>query len=175
MSHKSNSTGILITAVFFLKFFCRTYSHVLFWGHWYLCFGFLVTSPLGFKAKVDSALFTLWRRSTVLHGQHCGTSIGFIESSVADPENSNDSRGLGCGQEISNVKCCARWPSFIIVCLQGNGGMPPPPLPRSATEDRAHFVDLAAGIYIGRRYTSSLPICAVPRRFRLIFSNLLKA
>ena len=23
-----------------------------FWGHWYPCFGFLVTSPLGFKAKV---------------------------------------------------------------------------------------------------------------------------
>ena len=26
------------------------------------CFGFLVTSPLGFKARVGSALFTLWRR-----------------------------------------------------------------------------------------------------------------
>ena len=25
------------------------------WGHWYPCFGFLVTSPLGFKAKVGSA------------------------------------------------------------------------------------------------------------------------
>ena len=23
-----------------------------FWGHWYPCFGFLVTSPLGFKARV---------------------------------------------------------------------------------------------------------------------------
>ena len=28
-----------------------------FWGHWYPCFGFLVTSPLGFKARVGSALF----------------------------------------------------------------------------------------------------------------------
>ena len=29
-----------------------------FWGgHWYPCFGFLVTSPLGFKASVGSALF----------------------------------------------------------------------------------------------------------------------
>ena len=26
-------------------------------GHWYPCFGFLVTSPLGFKARVGSALF----------------------------------------------------------------------------------------------------------------------
>ena len=25
---------------------------VLFWSHWYLCFGFLVRSPLGFKARV---------------------------------------------------------------------------------------------------------------------------
>ena len=25
-----------------------------FWGHWYPCFGFLVTSPLGFKARVGS-------------------------------------------------------------------------------------------------------------------------
>ena len=47
---------------FFFFFFCRTHSHVLFWGHWYPCFGFLVTSPLGFKARVDSALFALRRR-----------------------------------------------------------------------------------------------------------------
>ena len=35
---------------FFFKYFWRTI--VLFWGHWYPCFGFLVTSPLGFKARV---------------------------------------------------------------------------------------------------------------------------
>ena len=29
------------------------------WGHWYPCFGLLVTSPLCFKARVSSALFTL--------------------------------------------------------------------------------------------------------------------
>ena len=40
---------------FFLKFLADT--HVLFGGHWYPCFGFLVTSPLGFKARVGSALF----------------------------------------------------------------------------------------------------------------------
>ena len=39
---------------FFLKSFWRT--HVLFWGHWYPCFGFLVTSPLGFKARVGFCL-----------------------------------------------------------------------------------------------------------------------
>ena len=31
-----------------------------FWGHWYPCFGFLVTSPLGFKARVGSALFAIF-------------------------------------------------------------------------------------------------------------------
>ena len=30
---------------------------VLFWGHWYPCFGFLVTSLPGFKVRVGSALF----------------------------------------------------------------------------------------------------------------------
>ena len=44
--------------LFFLKSFWRT--HVLFWGHWYPCFGFLVTSPLGFKARVGSALFAIF-------------------------------------------------------------------------------------------------------------------
>ena len=39
------------------KRFLRTHTHVLFWGHWYPCFGFLVTSPLGFKVRVGSALF----------------------------------------------------------------------------------------------------------------------
>ena len=36
--------------------FWRTYTCPIL-GHWYPCFGFLVTSPLGFKAKVGSALF----------------------------------------------------------------------------------------------------------------------
>ena len=47
----------------FSCFFCfciwRTHSHVLFWGNWYPCFRFLVTSPLGFEARVGSALFAL--------------------------------------------------------------------------------------------------------------------
>ena len=40
---------------FYLKFLADT--HVLFWGHWYPFFGFLVMSPRGFKARVGSALF----------------------------------------------------------------------------------------------------------------------
>ena len=40
--------------LFFKSFLTDT--RVLFWGHWYPCFGFLVTSPLGFKAKVGCVI-----------------------------------------------------------------------------------------------------------------------
>ena len=42
-------------------------THVLFWGHWYPCFGFLVASPLGFKAQVGSALFAFCGGECNLH------------------------------------------------------------------------------------------------------------
>ena len=38
-----------------------------FWGHWYPCFGFLVTSPLGFKARVGSALFAIFAEANVMY------------------------------------------------------------------------------------------------------------
>ena len=50
---------------FFKKSFWWT--HVLFWGHWYPCFGFLVMSPLGFKARVGSALFAIFAEADVMY------------------------------------------------------------------------------------------------------------
>ena len=38
-----------------------------FWGHWYPCFGFLVMSPLGFKARVASALFAIFVEANVMY------------------------------------------------------------------------------------------------------------
>ena len=38
-----------------------------FGGHWYPCFGFLVTSPLGFKARVGSALFAIFAEAKVMY------------------------------------------------------------------------------------------------------------
>ena len=38
-----------------------------FWGHWYPCFGFLVMSPLGFKARVGSALFAIFVEANVMY------------------------------------------------------------------------------------------------------------
>ena len=43
-------SGDIGSFFFFKKFLADT--RVLFGGHWYPCFGFLVTSPLGFKARV---------------------------------------------------------------------------------------------------------------------------
>ena len=46
-------------AILFFFFLNFCWAHVHFWGHWYPCFGLLLTSPLGFKARVGSALFEL--------------------------------------------------------------------------------------------------------------------
>ena len=43
----------------FKIFLSDTFTCPTFGGHWYPCFGFLVMSPLGFKARVGSALFAL--------------------------------------------------------------------------------------------------------------------
>ena len=56
---------LFVKLFFFFKSFWRT--HVLFWGHWYPCFGFLVTSPLGFKARVGSALFAIFAEANVMY------------------------------------------------------------------------------------------------------------
>ena len=68
ISHGSGQSGHPYTtpslftwdlSYFFLKVFGGHESFL--WGHWYPCFGLLVTSPLGFKARVGSALFKLSR------------------------------------------------------------------------------------------------------------------
>ena len=53
----------VFVCLFVLKVLSVGHIHMsYYWGHWYPCFGFLVTSPLGFKARVGSALFALRRR-----------------------------------------------------------------------------------------------------------------
>ena len=53
-AHKKSD--LLLSYIIFLKNFCWTQVH--FWGHWYPCFGLLVTSPLVSK-PAWAALFTL--------------------------------------------------------------------------------------------------------------------
>ena len=53
--HKSEKKRTLLKTCL-LKFFCRTHSHVLFWGHWYPCFGIFGDD------RVGSVLLALWRQ-----------------------------------------------------------------------------------------------------------------
>ena len=73
---KFNNTFLFYFLFFiFFKYFWRTHTHVLFWGHWYPCFGFLVTSPLGFKARAGcliriaeaNVMYVPWDPPLVLH------------------------------------------------------------------------------------------------------------
>ena len=45
----------------FFKMFIFWRTLVLLWGHWYPCFGLLVTSVLGFKARASSFINTWWK------------------------------------------------------------------------------------------------------------------
>ena len=56
----------------FKVFFCLTHSHVLFWGHWYPCFGFLVTfqSQSGFcliRIAEANVMYISWDPPLMLH------------------------------------------------------------------------------------------------------------
>ena len=56
-SHSKSNLHLYLFLIF-LNFGGHEY---FMWGQWYPCFWLLVTSPLGFKARVDSALFALGR------------------------------------------------------------------------------------------------------------------
>ena len=53
----------------FFSFFKKVFGgHMSFFGgHWYPCFGFVVTSPPSFKARVGSALFTFFAEVNVMY------------------------------------------------------------------------------------------------------------
>ena len=57
-AEEANKEEIDISKIF-LKYFWWTRVH--FWGHWYPCFGLLVMSALGIKARVGSLIRT-WQR-----------------------------------------------------------------------------------------------------------------
>ena len=62
------------------------FINVLFWSHWYPCFGFLVTCPLGFRARVGSALFTLYGGKCNVHSLRSSsgaTPVALLMTSIA--------------------------------------------------------------------------------------------
>ena len=88
----------------------------------YPCYGFLVTSPLGFKARVGFCLICIAEANVIVHslrsnsgathcrpldGQHCGVPTGFIscprillcgssESQTLDPSNPRANHSAMC-------------------------------------------------------------------------------
>ena len=74
------------TTTIFLKFLA---THVLFLGPGYPCLGFLVTSPLGFKAKVGSALFAFCGGACNVHSPRStsgATCAKLLAASLAEDE-----------------------------------------------------------------------------------------
>ena len=92
-----------------------------FWGYWYPCFGFLVTSPLGFKAKVGSALFAFCGGECNVHSPRSTSSATLADllAAGAQPVTSphacaevglgSDSNGQSPGQKTNALPLC-QWP-----------------------------------------------------------------
>ena len=76
-----------------------------FWGHWYPCFGFLVTSLLGFKARVSSALFAFFCvgkcNEDSLRSTSGATHANLLEASSAAGHFTNASAEVGLGSDLN--------------------------------------------------------------------------
>ena len=100
----------------FFSFFLITGGHESFlWGHWYPCFGLLVTSPLGSKARV--ALFTLGRGVYVTHSLRFSSGAApadFLDASMAaDPISSTYLRpGIGGVRRLLTYSLCRKNTQF---------------------------------------------------------------
>ena len=47
------------------------WTHVLLWGHWYPCYGLMVTSSLSFKARVGSFVHIWWMLTLSIFPKIC--------------------------------------------------------------------------------------------------------
>ena len=73
---KASQTDMQTYKQTFLSFLVATCQ---LWGHWYPCFGHLVMSCLGFKARVGSLICTWWRLTWYMFPEihlWCGTFAG---------------------------------------------------------------------------------------------------
>ena len=118
-----------------------------FWGHWYPCFGFLVTSPLGFNVRVGSASFTFCGGKCNIHSPRStsGATLADLLVASVQPVTSphacaevglgSDSNGQSPGQNRKRTVdavlvefgrwCCLRRPSADS-CSPGCSGWPSP-------------------------------------------------
>ena len=68
-----------------------------FFGHWYPCFGFLVTCPLGFKARVGSALITFCGGECNVHSLRSTFGATCVAVIAASPVHTYCCRGEVAG------------------------------------------------------------------------------
>ena len=78
------------------------------WGHWYPCFGLLMTSSLGFKARVDPSLEYFvtcmpWIPEIHLWCDTCWLYRGPHGSQLYSPHASSRGRLLGFDRETSRI------------------------------------------------------------------------
>ena len=83
-------------------------THLLFGGHWYPCFGFLVASPLGFKARVGSALFVFCRSECNVHSLRSTYGATLADLSVAG------------AQPVTSLHAGAELSYFQLTCQDGH-------------------------------------------------------
>ena len=93
----------VVRLIFFKKGFWWT--HVLFGGHWYPCFGFL-----GFKAKVGSALFAFSGGKCNVHFPRStsGATHADLQHAYAEVGLGSYSNGQSPGQETKALPLCQR-------------------------------------------------------------------
>ena len=100
----------LYNTFFFLKFLADTCP---FWGHWYPCFGFLVMSPLGFKARVGSALFAIFAEANVMYIPQDSPLVLHLPTSWWPARRLTDSNVQPHEQKTHALPLCQR-PGWII-------------------------------------------------------------
>ena len=77
-----------------------------FLGHWYPCFGFLVTSPLGFKARVGSALFAFCGGECIVYSPRSTSGATHADLLVASV-TASPVPTYCCRGEVAGIQTCA--------------------------------------------------------------------
>ena len=111
---------------YFLKKFLGHKSSL--WGTWYPCFELLVTSPLGFKTRVGSLIWTLQRHTWYIYLRFTSgaTPLPVYNASIAAGclQQMHVSVEMGCGNlncrppawQSDALPTRPRW-STVVVCL----------------------------------------------------------
>ena len=98
----ANRVGLSVFSFVFIFI----WTIVLLWGHWYPCFGFLVTSPVGFKA-----LSALWGADQV---HILSKDITVWQQWLSNPRSSDHECCALTIRQLRPGPCF--FPSFVFIC-----------------------------------------------------------